>query len=71
MFESSLELWANFGWNDLLNWRKEKYRFLHLAICVSWQVFPKSILFDQDRRGYWEKEYLVLLNPQCEREAHR
>ena len=31
-----------------------KYRFMHLTIWVILHVFPKSIVSDQDRRGYWE-----------------
>ena len=32
--------------------------------------FPKSIVSDQDRRGYWER-IIVLLKPQYEQGAHR
>ena len=32
--------------------------------------FPKSIVSDQDRQGYWER-IIVLLKPQYERGAHR
>ena len=33
MFGSSLELWANYGWNDLLNWRDKipVYALDHLS----------------------------------------
>ena len=38
MFGSSLELWAIYGWNYLLNYRKDNNRFLHLANGANWQV---------------------------------
>ena len=41
MFESSLELWANFGWNDLLNWRKEKTSFCTWPFVSFCRVFPR------------------------------
>ena len=41
MFGSSLEIWAIYGWNYLLNWRKDNNRFLHLANGAIWQAFPR------------------------------
>ena len=39
MFGNSLELWAIYGWNYLLNWREDNNRFLHLANGAIWQAF--------------------------------
>ena len=39
MFGSSLELWAIYGWNYLLNWRENNNWFLHLANGAIWQAF--------------------------------
>ena len=43
--------------------------FMYLANVAN-TGFPESIVFDQDRRGYW-KRIIVLLKPQYERGAHR
>ena len=48
-----------------------KYRFYALGHLSHFAcVFPKSIVSDQDRRGYWER-IIVLLKPQYEQGAHR
>ena len=43
IFGSSLELWAIYGQNYLLNWREENNQFLHLANGAIWQAFPRVL----------------------------
>ena len=51
MFGSSLELWAIYGWNDLLNWREDNNRFLHLANGANWQAFPRVLSLIKTGKG--------------------
>ena len=69
MFAISLELWAKYGWNDLLNWRDKipVYALDHLShfACVFRRV--SSLIKTGEDTG----NGLVLLKPQYERGVHR
>ena len=43
MFGSSLELWAIYGWNYLLNWREDNNWFLHLDNGAIWQALSRVL----------------------------
>ena len=51
MFGSSLELWAIYDWNYLLNWREDNDWFLHLANGAIWQAFPRVLSLIKTGKG--------------------
>ena len=65
-----MELWANYGWNDLLNWRDEipVYALDHLSqfACVIFPIVSSLIKTNEDTGNG-----LVLIKPQYERGVHR